>query len=78
MYIYIHLYIHIYRLLGLVGRVWANSSGDMVSIPGRDILKTFKMVLDAFLLNTQQYKVGMKGKIEQSRERSNALPYTSV
>ena len=39
---------------------------------------TLKMVLDTSLLNTQQYKVRIKGKVEQSRERSNALPYTSV
>ena len=31
------------------------------------------MVLDTFLLNTQQYKVCIKGKVEQSRERSSAL-----
>ena len=31
------------------------------------------MVLDASLLNTQQYKVRIKGKVEQSRERSSAL-----
>ena len=42
------------------------------------IPKTLKMVLDTFLLNTQQYKVRMKGKVEQSRERSSILPYTSV
>ena len=36
------------------------------------------MVLDASLHNTQQYKEGIKGKVEQSRERSSALPYTSV
>ena len=36
------------------------------------------MVLDASLLNTQQYKVGIKGKVEQSKERSSALPYTPV
>ena len=35
-----------------------------------------KMVLDASLLNTQHYKVRIKGKVEQSRERSSALPYT--
>ena len=34
------------------------------------------MVLDAFLLNSQQYKVRIKGKVEQSRETSSALPYT--
>ena len=37
-----------------------------------------EMVLDTSLLNTQQYKVHIKGKVEQSRERSCALPYTSV
>ena len=37
-----------------------------------------KMVLDAALLNTQHYKVRIKGKVEQSRDRSCALPYTSV
>ena len=34
--------------------------------------------LDAALLNTQHYKVRFKGKVEQSRERSCALSYTSV
>ena len=33
-----------------------------------------KMVLDASLLNTQHYKVRIKGKVEQSRERSSATP----
>ena len=37
-----------------------------------------KMVLDATLFNTQHYKVRIKGKVEQSREWSSALPYTSV
>ena len=41
-------------------------------------LKTQKMVLDAALLNTQYYKVRIKGKVEQSKERNRALPYTSV
>ena len=36
------------------------------------------MVLDATLLNTQPYKVCIKGKVEQSREWSSTLPYTSV
>ena len=37
-----------------------------------------KVVLDAFLLNTHHYKVRIKSKVEQSRERSSALPYTLV
>ena len=34
------------------------------------------MVLDDALLNTQHYKVRIKSKVEQSRERSSALSYT--
>ena len=55
-------------LIGLVGRVFANGSGDLGSIPGRVIPKTLKMVLDTSLLNTQQYKVRINGKVEQSRK----------
>ena len=66
------------RLIGLVGRVFANVLGDLGSIPGRVIPKTLKMVLDTSLLNTQHYKARIKDKVEQSRERSSALPYTSV
>ena len=58
--------------------VFVNGPGDQSSIPGRAIPKTQKMVLDATLLNIQHYKVRIKGKVEQSRERSSALPYTSV
>ena len=36
-------------------------AGDLGSIPGRVIPKTLKMVLDTSLLNTQQYKVRIKG-----------------
>ena len=64
--------------IGLAVRVFANGPGDLGSIPGRVIPKTQKMVLDAFLLNTQHYKVCIKGKVEQSRERSSALPNTLV
>ena len=49
------------------------SPGDRGSIP-----KTQKMVLDAALLNTQHYKVRIKDKVEQSRERSGTLPNTLV
>ena len=61
-------------LIGQVGRVFANGPGDLGSIPGHVIPKTLKMVLDTSLLNTQQYKVGIKGKVEQSRKRSSASP----
>ena len=64
--------------ISLVGRVFANRPRDRGSIPGQVIPKTFKMVLDSALLNTQQYKVRIKGKLEQSKGRSSVLPYTSV
>ena len=38
--------------------------------------KEKKMVLDASLPNTQHYKVWLKGKVEQSRERSRIIPNT--
>ena len=66
------------RLIGLVGRMFANGPGDLGLIPGRVIPKTLKMVLDTSLLNTQHYKVRIKGKEDKSRERSSALPYISV
>ena len=40
-------------------------------------LKKKKMVLNTPLLNTQ-HKVRIKTKVEQSKERSSALPYTLV
>ena len=54
-------------------RVFANGPGDLGSIP-----ETLKMVTDISLINIQQYKVRIKGTVEQSRERSSALPYTFV
>ena len=61
-----------------IQRIFANGPGDMGSIPGRVIPKTLKMVLDTFLLKTQQYKLHIEGKVELSRERSSTLPYTLV
>ena len=46
--------------------MFAYGSGDQGSIPGRVILKTQSMVLDATLLNTQLYEVMIK--VEHSRE----------
>ena len=67
-----------HRDIGPAVRVFANGPGDLGSIPGRVIPKTLKMELDTTLLNTQHYKVRLKGKVEQSREWSSALPYTLV
>ena len=66
-----------FKQIGLLSRVFANGPGDQGSIAGGVIPKTQKMVLDAALLDTQHYKVRIKGKLKQSRERSSALSYTS-
>ena len=42
-------------------RVFANGPGALGSIPGRDIPKNQKIVLDIGLLNTPHYKVWIKG-----------------
>ena len=54
--------------------MFANGPGYLGSIPGRFISKTSKMGLNTSLLKTQHYKVRIKGKVEQSRERSRTLP----
>ena len=59
-------------------RMFTDGPGNLGSIPGSVIPKTFKMVFDTSFFNTQQYKVRMKGKVEQSKEKSSALPYTTV
>ena len=65
-------------LIDPVARVFTNGLRDLGSIPVCVIPKTLEMVLDTSLLNTQQYKVCIKGKVEQSRERCSTLPYTLV
>ena len=65
-------------LFTLIQLVFANGPEDLGPIPGYVIPKTLKMVLDTSLLNTQQHKVRIKGKVEQSWEKSSALPYTLV
>ena len=58
--------------------MFVNGSEDLGSVQGRVIPKTLKMILDTSLLNTHQYKLRIKGKVEKSKKRSSALPYTSV
>ena len=60
--------------IGTMVKVFTIGPGDLGSIPGRVIPKTQKMVLDAAL----HYKVRIKDKVEQSRDRSCPLLYTSV
>ena len=57
-------------------RVFANGPGDLGSIPGRVILKTQKWYLMLTCLTLSIVRI--KGKVEQSRERSGALSYTLV
>ena len=51
--------------------VFANGPGDLGSIPARVIPKTQN---DASLLNTQHYKVWIKSKVEQSKEKELHSP----
>ena len=60
------------QLIGLVARVLTNGPGNLG--PGRVFKSLLKMVLDSSLLNTQQYKIRIKGKVEKSREKSSAPP----
>ena len=62
------------RVFALVDRVFANGPVELGSIPGHIIPKTLKIVLDTSWLNTQQYKVRIKGKVEHSSERSSTSP----
>ena len=68
------IFFYIYRLIGRVGKVFANDTGYLGSISGRVIPNILKTILDTSLLNSQQYKVRIEGKVEKSRERSSALP----
>ena len=65
------------RSIGLAVWVYAKGPGDRGSIPDLVMPKTKKMVLDASLLNTQHYKVLIKSKVEQSKER-NSVPSTTI
>ena len=60
-YIYINRSISDKPDIGIMVRVFANGPGDLGSIPGQVIPMTQKIVLDASLLNTQHYKVWIKG-----------------
>ena len=65
----------VYIYVGIMVRVFANGRETGV----QSLVESYqrlKMVLEATLLNTQNYKVRIKGKVEQSRERCSALPYT--
>ena len=67
-----------YVTSSLMSRMFTNGPEDWGSIPDRVIPKTQKMVLDAAVFKNQYYKVRIKGKVVQPRERSCTLLYTSV
>ena len=52
--------------------MFANGLGGWGSIPGQVIPKTQKMVFGTYLLNTQYYKIKIKGK--WSNPRKGAVP----
>ena len=56
--------------------VFANDRSNRGLIQGRVLEKTQKTLLDTSLINPQHYKVRIKGKVEQSKERYSTLPYT--
>ena len=79
--------VKIHKKCGYVARVeyWplAQETGVQSQVKSYQRLKKKKKkkkkkVLDVSLLNTQYYKVGIKGKVEKSREKSSALPFTLV
>ena len=55
-YTFVHKYMRIDQVIGLMSRGSTNRSGDLGSIPCWVILKTQKMVLEATLLNTQHIR----------------------
>ena len=67
-----------FQAIGLMSRVFPNGPEDRCSILSGVIPKTQKMVIDSALINTQHYKVRIKGKVEQFGERSSAFSYTSM
>ena len=62
--LFIYIYFIINQDIGLMSRVFTIGPGDGGSILGRVIPKTRKMVLAAALLNTQHFKVRIKGEVE--------------
>ena len=68
-----------FELVTSYQRFWnCYGPGNLGSIQGRVIRKTLKMVLNTSLLDTQQYKERIKGKVGKFREKSSALIYTSM
>ena len=75
LYVYIYIYIYIFTLWVECSPM-ARETGVESQVESYERFK--KMIQDASLLNTQHHKVRIKGKVEQSKERSSALSFTSV
>ena len=67
-----HIHTHTHRLIGPVGRVFANGPGDLGSIPGRVIPKTLKRVLDTSLINIQQIR--LLSRVKRSNPGKGVAP----
>ena len=79
-YIYVcvcvYMYICLYIYFGIMVRVFANGPRAWSSILGQVLPNTQNIVLDASLLNSQHYKVCIKGIVEQSGKMSCSLSYS--
>ena len=82
---YTHIYIYIYTFSVAhieIPDIWVECSPMVrktwLQSQVTSCQRIFKRVLDITFLNAQQYDVRIKGKVEQSREKSDVLPYTSV
>ena len=68
---------YIYRkrkgAIDLTSRGFAKGPGDRGSVPARVITKIQKLVRNAALFNTQ-YRLRIKGKVEQSKEKVALFP----
>ena len=71
MYGHVTYVIYETSLIGLGGRAFANGLGDLGSIPGLVIPKDFKKW---YLIPPCLTLSDIKGKVEQSKERSSTLP----
>ena len=67
-----------YRYIALIFHAFVNGPTDLGSIPGRVIPKTQKNGTWYRLAKHTALKSWIKGKVEQSREWSGTLSYTSV
>ena len=68
----IHIYLYNYNSVCVWTHIYVHTSQETRPLTsGWFILKTQKMVPDMSLLDSQHYKVCIKGKVEQSRERSS-------